>query len=140
MSRRARLFAGSMLYPTLGWNYLLARVFRMRHWWDFIDPLVIIGARPFRHDVAHLRKIGVQAVVNTCEEYWGPVTEYMKHGIEQLHLPITDFTHPELSDVRKGVDFIQKHVDQTHVVYIHCKAGRARSATVALCWLVAHRA
>ena len=35
--------------------------------------------------------------------------------------------------------FIQQHVEQGHNVYVHCKAGRGRSATVALCWLMAHR-
>ncbi len=139
MTRRARFYASIVLYPTLGWNYLMARIFRFRRWWDFVDPQVIVGARPFRRDVPTLRKLGVQAVVNTCEEYWGPVTEYARHGIEQLHLPTTDFTHPELADIVRGVEFVQKHVEANQVVYIHCKAGRARSATIALCWLVQYR-
>ena len=43
------------------------------------------------------------------------------------------------ADVERAVEFVQSHVEQGHTVYIHCKAGRARSATVALCWLVRHR-
>ena len=39
---------------------------------------------------------GVRAVVNTCEEYVGPVAQYQHHGIEQLRIPTTDFTHPKL--------------------------------------------
>ena len=38
-----------------------------------------------------------------------------------------------------AVDFVQKHAEAGDLVYIHCKAGRARSATVALCWLVKYR-
>ncbi|MFG0263537.1 MAG: dual specificity protein phosphatase family protein, partial [Rhodopirellula sp. JB055] len=35
--------------------------------------------------------------------------------------------------------FIQRHVENGKAVYIHCKAGRARSATIAICWLIAHK-
>ncbi len=37
------------------------------------------------------------------------------------------------------MEFVESHVQRGDVVYIHCKAGRARSATVALCWLVKYR-
>jgi atypical dual specificity phosphatase len=86
-----------------------------------------------------MRADGVQAVVNTCEEYAGPVDEYLQHGIEQLHIPTTDFTHPRIEDVERAVEFIQEHVQRGQTVYIHCKAGRARSATVAMCWLIKYR-
>ncbi len=135
----SRFFAAAMFYPTLVWNYLLGRTFKIRHWWDHIDPQVIVGAYPFKRDVEALYLQGVRAVVNTCKEYNGPTLEYERLGIEQLHIPTTDFTHPRLRDIELAVQFVQSHVEQGHTVYIHCKAGRARSATVALCWLVKHR-
>jgi atypical dual specificity phosphatase len=138
-SRLSRLYARSVFYPTLGWNYLLARVLRKRRWWDRIDPLVIVGAFPFRRDVEELHDAGVRAVVNTCEEYAGPVAQYERIGIQQLHIPTTDFTHPRLQDVQKAVEFVERHVAAGDAVYIHCKAGRARSATVAICWLMKYR-
>ena len=135
----SRLYARTVFWPTLGWNYLLGRLLRVRRWWDRVDPNVIVGAYPFARDVASLRGEGVRAVVNTCEEYLGPTREYTQHGIEQLHIPTTDFTHPQLEDVQAAVEFIQKYKLQNDTVYIHCKAGRARSATVALCWLIKYR-
>lgn len=135
----AKIYARSVFYPTLAWNYLLGRILKKRRWWDRIDSHVIVGAYPFAGDIASLRGEGVRAVVNTCEEYSGPLSEYDKHGIEQLHIPTTDFTHPKLSDVEAAVEFIQKYKLQNDVVYIHCKAGRARSATVAICWLIKYR-
>lgn len=134
-----RLYARSVFYPTLAWNYALARVLRVRRWWDKIDPYVIVGAFPFAADVAAMHQAGVRAVVNTCEEYAGPVTQYEKYGIDQLRIPTTDFTHPRLEDVARAVEFVQQHVQAGETVYIHCKAGRARSATVALCWLMKYR-
>lgn len=135
----ARLYARTVFLPTLGWNYLLARILPIRRWWDRIDDHVIVGAYPFARDVAGLRAEGVRAVVNTCEEYGGPKSQYDRHGIEQLHIPTTDFTHPRLSDVEAAVEFIQKYKLQNDSVYIHCKAGRARSATIAMCWLIKYR-
>lgn len=80
--------------------------------------------------------LGVKAVVNTCEEYGGPVAQYQQHGIEQFRMPTVDFTHPSLEDVTNAVEFVEENVLNNKVVYIHCKAGRARSATVAMCWLM----
>jgi len=139
LSMLRRLYARTVFYPTLAWNYSLARLFRVRNWWDRVDTNVIVGAYPFARDVAALHEAGVRAVVNTCEEYAGPVAEYEQYGIEQLRIPTTDFTHPRLEDVTRAVEFVQQHVEAGETVYIHCKAGRARSATVALCWLMKYR-
>ena len=133
------LIAHLLFLPSLAWNMLLGRVLRIRHWWDPIDDHVILGARPFARDVARLEKLGVTAVVNTCEEYRGPVQQYEECQIEQLWIPTIDFTPPSLEDVCKGVRFIEQQSAGGGKVYVHCKAGRGRSATVALCWLmVAH--
>lgn len=136
---RDRIYAAVVFYPTFVWNYLLGRTFKVRRWWDHVDPNVIVGAYPFKRDIEGLFRQGVRAVVNTCEEYCGPTLEYERHGIEQLHIPTTDFTHPRLRDIELAVEFVQSHVLKGDTVYIHCKAGRARSATVALCWLVKYR-
>ena len=114
----------------------LGRRLKLRRWWDYIDDQVIVGAFPFAKDVPGLAKEGIRAVVNTCEEYGGPIAAYELAGIEQLHIPTTDFTPPLLKDVEKAVEFVIKNVDDGHAVYIHCKAGRARSATVAICYLM----
>ena len=134
-----RFYAQAVFYPTLAWNALLGRVLGVRQWWNHVDPHVIVGAYPFARDVAAMHEAGVAAVVNTCEEYPGPIEQYAKYGIDQLRIPTTDFTHPRLEDVQKAVDFVQEHTQAERTVYIHCKAGRARSATVALCWLMKHR-
>ena len=76
-----------ILFPgTLAWNVLLGRILKIRNWWDFIDEHVIVGAFPFPFDVNNMATHGVRAVVNTCNEYGGPVSQYQKHSIEQLHI------------------------------------------------------
>lgn len=134
-----RLRARAAFYPTLLWNCLLGRWLKVRNWWDPIDPQVLLGGYPFASDAQPLHAAGVRAVVNTCEEYAGPIAQYQRLGIDQFHMPTTDFTHPRLHDVVQAVEFIQQHVQRGESVYIHCKAGRARSATVAACWLIKYR-
>ena len=51
-------------------------------------------------------------------------------------MPTIDFTHPVYDDVQGAVDFMMEQIEQGKTVYVHCKAGRARSATVVLCWLI----
>ena len=130
------LKARIVFYPTLLWNMMLGRWLKTRNWWDRIDTHVVLGAFPFARDVPDLADEGVKAVVNTCEEYGGPVSQYQKFGIEQMRMPTIDFTHPEYGDVCRTVDFIEENVNAGKSVYIHCKAGRGRSATVAICWLM----
>ncbi len=40
--------------PTLGWNMFLGRILKVRRWWDYIDPHVMVGAYPFARDVEAL--------------------------------------------------------------------------------------
>ena len=134
-----QLLIRALFVPTLVYNLLMERLFTERRWWDAIDEHVLLGALPLPWLVDDMAQAGVRAVVNTCIEYGGPVTGYERHRIEQLRTPTLDFTSPCLEDIERAVTFVETHRPQERTVYIHCKAGRGRSATVALCWLVAHR-
>jgi atypical dual specificity phosphatase len=61
---------------------------------------------------------------------------YQQHHIEQLWIPTTDFNPPSLTQIDQAVDFITEAISRQEGVYVHCKAGRARSATVVLCYLM----
>lgn len=125
-----------LFYPTLILNVVLCKVFGLRNWYDQIDEFVVLGALPFKQDVPMLKKMGVKAVLNVCEEYSGPEEAYVQAGIEQLRLPTIDYTSPGLSTVCHGVHFIERCISTGDLVYVHCKAGRGRSATIVLCWLI----
>ena len=129
-----------LFIPTLLWNIFLGRVLKIRRWWDVIggEPIVL-GALPFERDILHLQSEGVTGVVNMCIEYPGPKSAYETMAVEQLWLPTVDFTPPTLVDIQRAIDFIKKHQTAGGKVYVHCKAGRGRSATVVLCWLMYRR-
>ena len=125
--------------PSLMWNILLGRLLKTRDWWNRIDQHVLLGAMPFSRDVDKLSSEGVGAVVNTCQEYAGPVEKYEELGIKQLRIPTIDFTPPALEDVECAVEFMNQQIAAGNTVYVHCKAGRARSATVVICWLIQNK-
>ncbi len=134
-----RLVVRALFYPTLWWNRMLHRVLPSRRWWDRIDEHVLLGAMPREHLLPSIYADGVRAVVNMCDECPGLLEPYGRMGIEQLYLPTIDFTPPTLADIERGVAFIEAHAAKGETVYVHCKAGRGRSATVVLCWLVKAR-
>lgn len=58
-------------------------------------------------------------------------------GVTQLRLETPDFTgSPNLEQLQRGVDFLEVHRAIGDTVYVHCKAGRTRSATVVAAYLM----
>lgn len=58
-------------------------------------------------------------------------------GVECLRLSTVDLTGiPSLENLHKGVQFLLKHRECGNSVYVHCKAGRFRSATVVAAYLI----
>lgn len=63
--------------------------------------------------------------------------EWEALGVEQLRLGTVDLTGvPTLDNLHRGVEFILKHRERGNSVYVHCKAGRSRSATVVAAYLI----
>jgi len=127
-----------MFFPSLLYNifnyYTLPT--GMHDWYNRIDKYLILGALPWHSTIPLLYKEGVRGVVNTCEEYEGPTSTYNQYSIKQLHIGITDFTSPTSQQIDQAIAFIEKYVDRGESVYLHCKAGKGRSTTIAVCYLM----
>jgi atypical dual specificity phosphatase len=105
-----------------------------------LNDSLLAGPMPHTEEhVQSLRDEGVVVVVNLCEEreYWDGEREtvtsaYEAAGIRELHLPVKDG-----STVPPGVIDAAVEGMQHGVVYVHCRGGRERSATVATALLAA---
>lgn len=135
----SQICARFLYYPTLFWNIFLCRIIRNRNWWDDVDEHLVLGAIPFPGDVKKLNDIGITCVINLCAESDGPLSLYKKHGIQYFHIPTVDFCCPSVDSIDLGVSIINRYAEQKKKVYIHCKAGRGRSATIVFCWLVRYK-
>ncbi|KAL3696186.1 hypothetical protein R1sor_010262 [Riccia sorocarpa] len=141
-----RVFVGAgarmLFYPTLLYNVVRNKLQPEFRWWDQIHQYLLLGAVPFPGDVPRLKSLGVRGVVTLNEAYETlvPTALYQKHGINHLVIPTRDYLFaPSLGDIRRAVAFIHEHVQRGEITYVHCKAGRGRSTTVVLCYLVEHQ-
>jgi atypical dual specificity phosphatase len=100
-----------------------------------LSPTLLAGAMPFsREHVEALHSEGVTAVVNLCQEreYWDGERElvldaYREHGIEEHHLPVIDGSTVPDAVLDEAVRLAGRST-----LYVHCRGGRERSATVAV--------
>lgn len=151
------MFARVTFYPSLFYNVVMEKV-SSRRWYDRIDETVILGALPFREMTKQLiDEENVKAVVSMNEDYELSLfsnngEEWKKHGVQFLQLPTVDiFEAPCQEMLQRGVNFIKqfdKSTDESLInesidpskpkesVYVHCKAGRTRSATLVGCYLM----
>ncbi|XP_055902377.1 phosphatidylglycerophosphatase and protein-tyrosine phosphatase 1-like isoform X1 [Eupeodes corollae] len=153
----AGMLARISFYPTLLYNVVMEKA-TTRNWFDRIDDNVILGALPFRSMTNDLVKNeNMKAVVSMNEDYeltaFSNTADKWKFlGIDFLQLATTDiFESPCQDKLFQGVEFINKYLppkeripslktsslpENTGTVYVHCKAGRTRSATLVGCYLM----
>ncbi|GJN00901.1 hypothetical protein PR202_ga18127 [Eleusine coracana subsp. coracana] len=80
----------------------------------------------------------VRSKVQAEFRWWDEVDQ--SHGIDHLVIPTRDYMFaPSLVDINQAVDFIHRNASSGRITYIHCKAGRGRSTTVVLCYLVKYK-
>lgn len=127
-------------YPSVLYNVVRSRVQADWNWYNEITPHIILGALPSKSTLAELKQLGVTAVVtlNQPHELFVQPAEYESLGFAHLWLRTTDYLYaPTLEELHRGVAFISEHIKREgKPVYVHCKAGRGRSTTLVLCYLV----
>ncbi|XP_030622547.1 phosphatidylglycerophosphatase and protein-tyrosine phosphatase 1 [Chanos chanos] len=138
----AGALARLLFYPTLAYNVVMSKISN-RRWFDRVDHTVILGALPFKSMTEELVQTeNVRGVITMNEEYetkyfCNSAEEWQAAGVEQLRLSTVDLTGvPSLKHIHQGVEFALRHREQGTSVYIHCKAGRSRSATLAAAYLI----
>ncbi|KAH0666502.1 hypothetical protein KY285_027708 [Solanum tuberosum] len=134
--------ARALFYPTLLYNVVRNKIQVEFRWWDWIDEFVLLGAVPFPSDVKRLKELGVSGVVTLNEPYETlvPTSLYEAHGIRHLVLPTRDYLFaPSLNNICQAVEFIHENASNGQSTYVHCKAGRGRSTTIVLCYLVKYK-
>ncbi|KAL2460835.1 putative dual specificity protein phosphatase DSP8 [Abeliophyllum distichum] len=134
--------ARALFYPTLLYNVVRNKFQAEFRWWDRVDEFVLLGAVPFPTDVPRLKSVGVGGVVTLNEPYETlvPTSLYHDNNIVHLVIPTRDYLFaPSYGDINRAVEFIHDNAHCGKTTYVHCKAGRGRSTTVVLCYLVKHK-
>jgi atypical dual specificity phosphatase len=132
-----RLAGYALFWPIAGFQFCLYRL-GFFPWYSEVyrspnGGRVILGGLPWPESTREklVGREGVTSVINLVSERQFPFKVERR-----LDIPLTDFSHPEFKDIAPAVDFLQGRVDRGETVYVHCRAGKGRSATVVMCWLV----
>lgn len=99
-----------------------------------ITPQLHVGGQYRRRGWPTLAARGITAVVNLRVEF-----DDNDHGIappRYLHLPTVDDEAPTVEQLRQGVSFIAEEIGNGGGVYVHCKSGVGRAATMAAAYLI----
>ncbi|MBA0616824.1 hypothetical protein E1A91_D11G028200v1 [Gossypium mustelinum] len=134
--------ARALFYPTLFYNVVRNKIQPEFRWWDRVDEFILLGAVPFPTDVPRLKENGVRGVITLNEPYETlvPTSLYHNYGINHLVIPTRDYYFaPSLTSICQAIDFIHRNVSLGQTTYVHCKAGRGRSTTIVLCYLVYYK-
>jgi predicted protein tyrosine phosphatase len=105
---------------------------------DWVEPGLAVGGRFPIEAAEHLAvRLGIRHVVDLRVEACDDERVLREHGISLLHLPTEDLCAVSPLMLEEGVRWVTRHLERGHKVYIHCEHGVGRSATLALCVLVA---
>jgi len=127
--------------PTLLWNLLRSRI--DRNWYDRINETIVLGALPFPSTARKLvADEAVKGVITLNQEYETKYLslsneEWQELGVTQLRIPTLDYdSTPTVDEIENAIAFIKTFREKQQSVYVHCKAGRGRSAFLVVCYLV----
>lgn len=127
---------------------LLLTKWTQKEWWNLITPYnIVLGGIPLKNEGHHngIRETGVDSILSMVETFehnsgfWDePMTleEWEKMGMRVKHVEAVDFTALEQKHFVEGVAFLEKELSEGRRVYVHCKAGRGRSASIVIAYIM----
>ncbi len=96
-----------------------------------------VGAAPMSHAALDsLRRQGVRAILNLCQEFTDLHEIESAAGFEVYHLPIADEEAPDLAELEKALAWLDEATYLGRKVYIHCRHGIGRTGTVLNAYLL----
>lgn len=120
----------------------------MDMWWTKIEPFnLYLGALPLKNE-GHLEKIselGVTDVLSLVESFemkdgWvnTPVKgqDWEGKGISFKQIQAADFLPLKQEEIEEGAQHLNTLLQQGRTIYVHCKAGRGRSASIVIVYLM----
>ena len=132
-------------------KHSVSRFLYLEDWCNEIMDGIVLGAMPlnnFNHMDDIIKKHNIDVVLSILEDFeledtflFSPIkpSQYEEHGIIHEHIISQDFTSITQYNIEKGIDILKEHIKNKKRIYIHCKSGRGRSATIVVCYLMKHR-
>jgi protein tyrosine/serine phosphatase len=122
---------------------------------EIIPNCLSLGPIPLKNKFDHYKLLdaGITFILTMLEDFewespslfsepmtpedWRQLADHHLNDIEQKIIRTADFNPVALDDLKEAVESIRKEIQDNHGhVYVHCKAGRGRSATAVICYLL----
>lgn len=115
---------------------------------EIIPGKLILGPIPLKNKMDHKRilDMGVTLVLTMLEQFeWESLSLFSEPmtphdwtilSVNQKVIETPDFEPVSLDDDKAAVEAIREEILKGGCVYGHCKAGKGRSATVVICYLL----
>jgi atypical dual specificity phosphatase len=109
------------------------------------DDNLYLGMIPLQHNIDEIKKLNITSIISLLEEFefnesfiGKPINhnEWKDIKIKTYHISAVDFIRMNLDDLIRGVEYLSNELKNGEAVYIHCKAGVGRSATVVAGYLM----
>lgn len=104
--------------------------------WVIEGMLAGSGMPTSREEMDWVRENGIKAVLTLTEE---SLPEQWLNNIDYLHVPTVNGSSPDIEDIEKAVDFIDKNLKNKKSVMVHCAAGRGRTGTILVAYMMKFR-
>lgn len=112
-------------------------------WWNSITDKIYLGAIPLENWKHHekLKKLGITHFVSFVEDFefegslFSSPVKYNKGSSNVKFFPTADFGGCSLDIVNQALNWIKVAIAQGGKCYIHCKAGKGRSAIIVACYV-----
>lgn len=117
-------------------------------WWSKIEPYnIYLGALPLKNKNHEemICALEVRAVLSVVEDFelepgWintpVQVGDWIEKGIDVKRIPAVDFSPLQPEQITEGLSYIRTAIDKGSPIYVHCKAGRGRSAALVIAYLM----
>jgi atypical dual specificity phosphatase len=103
--------------------------------WQIPNKLAGVSFPHSSQALAFLKEEGILAIVSLSETP-PPPDLLASLGLQAAHIPLADFAAPTISQVEQAIGCINRFLEHTLSVAVHCGAGLGRTGTILACYLV----
>ena len=105
---------------------------------DWIIPgQLLVGDMDAAKDFITLKKHKVGGIITAREDLSAHPSLYMDHGIQVLHIPISDHENTNIGIYFPlAYQFIRQNIKQGNAVLVHCAAGISRSTSIVIAYIM----
>ncbi len=141
------VYLGSRIKKELVYEIsLLYTIQGSKAWWNKINDNIFLGAIPLDHQKDRIKNLGVTHVISTLEPFElkrglvRPIesAEWKEKNISHKHIEAVDFIGMPVHQIHEAVEYMHDEIQKKPAAkfYVHCKAGRGRSVTVVIAYLM----